>query len=131
MADPPLGEWELAARGSVVWGNGRRNIWINDLKCILASAKFGRIHHAEVAVALMVSQLPPNSRDSKFHGSLFSPVPTCNIADIIINYLKTGNFTHYLRQGMILTYKIFSYSTLMYVKILSIATPSTVLDLNH
>ena len=47
MADPSLGEWELAARGSVTLGNA----WINDLRCILASATFDRIHHAEVAVA--------------------------------------------------------------------------------
>ena len=102
---PLSGEWELAARGSVVLGNGRRNVWINDLRCILASATFDRIHHSEVAVAWVVSRLPPNSQDSKLHGSLFSPVPTCNIADIIINYinLKTGNFTRYLIQGMILT----------------------------
>ena len=116
MADPSSGEWELAARSGVVLGNGRRNVWINDLRCILASATFSRIHHAEVA--WVVSRLLPNSQDSKLHGSLFSPVPTCNIADIIINYinLKTGNFTHYLIQVMILTYNIFSYSTLTYVK---------------
>ena len=106
------------------WGNGRRDVWINDLRCILVSATFSRIHHAEVAVARVVSRLPPNSRDSKLHGSLLSPVLTCNIADIIINYinLKTGNFMHYLIQGIILTYDIFFYSTLTYVKILSIAT---------
>ena len=77
------GSWQLGAVW--YWGNGRRNVWINTLRCILASATFGGIHHPEIAVAGVVSWLPPNSRDSKLHGSLFSPVPICNIADIIIN----------------------------------------------
>ena len=33
------------------WGNVRRDVWINDLRRILASATFGRNHYAEVAVA--------------------------------------------------------------------------------
>ena len=117
------GNWQLGA--VCYWGNGRRNVWINNLRCILASATFGRIHHAEVAVAWVVSRLPWNLQDSKLHGSLFSPMPTCNITDIIINNinLKTRNFTHYLIQGMILTYNIFSYSTLTYVNIFSVTTP--------
>ena len=118
VADPSSwsGNWQLGVVW--YWGNERRNVWINNLRCILASATFGRINHAKVAVASVVSRLPPNSRDSKLYGSLFSPVPTCNIADIIINYInvKRRNFTHYLIQGMILTFNIFSYSTLTYVE---------------
>ena len=85
MADPSLGEWELAARGSVVLGQWKKEYWINTLRCILASLTFGGIHHEEIAVAGVVSWLPPNSWYSKLHGSLFSPAPICNIADIIIN----------------------------------------------
>ena len=112
------GSWNWQLGAVWYWGNGRKNVWINNLRCILASATFGRIRHAEVAVAWVVSWLQLNSQDSKLHDSLFSSASTCNIADIIINYinLKTGNFTHYLIKGMILTYNKFFYSTLTYVK---------------
>jgi len=105
MADPSYRGSGNKQLGAVwYWGNGRRDVWINVLRRILARATFGRIHHAEITVARVVSRLPPNSQDSKLHGSLFSPVPTCNIADIIsYQNLKEGNFKHYLIQGMILT----------------------------
>jgi hypothetical protein len=61
-----------------VWhrGNGWRNVWIHDTRCILASPTFRRVHHAEVAVAWVVRGFPPDSWDSKLQGSLFPSVPS-------------------------------------------------------
>lgn len=58
------------------WNSEWQKVWIYDGRHILASLMFGRVHHAEEAIARVVSWLSPNSWDCKSHRSIFPSVPS-------------------------------------------------------